>query len=146
MSEVEYTSFLGVPVKGTIRRGATRVDQRPIEELRPLLEAVIADEKIVEFGWDQYTPYFNDGEPCEFSVYAPWVRTTGDAEDAKTWNLEVQGHPTLEEDDPTWTKAEALGAAVEGGAFENVLLEAFGDHAQIVVRKDGITVEFYEHD
>jgi hypothetical protein len=35
---------------------------------------------------------------------------------------------------------------LEGGAFENVLLDAFGDHANITVRRDGIQVEFYDHD
>lgn len=30
--------------------------------------------------WDQYTPYFNDGEPCEFSVYDLYVTKDEDAD------------------------------------------------------------------
>lgn len=30
------------------------------------------------FGWAQYTPYFNDGEPCEFSVYDLFIWSKND--------------------------------------------------------------------
>jgi len=32
------------------------------------------------FSWEQYTPYFNDGEPCEFGVYEYSVRVNGEDE------------------------------------------------------------------
>jgi hypothetical protein len=48
-------SFLGIPVEGDITAGSTRVDQKPIEELQPLLQAVLDDPTIVEFGWRQGT-------------------------------------------------------------------------------------------
>lgn len=41
--------------------------------------------------WNQYTPYFNDGEPCEFSVYDLYVTKDEDApedehpEDENSW-------------------------------------------------------------
>ncbi|MFE3202188.1 hypothetical protein [Embleya sp. NPDC059237] len=162
----EHRSFLGLPVKGDIIRGRNRVDQRPLEELQPLLQAVLDDPTIVEFGWRQYTPYFNDGEPCEFSAHAPWFRTDTDDEDASTWDLEMYDHPSLGDQPRSWDNAtrtyvdrpyegpdEAryrrchdLASAIENTAFENVLLQAFGDHAEITVRKDGIEVETYEHE
>lgn len=40
----------------------------------------------------------------------------------------------------------ALDKAIESGAFDDVLIEAFGDHAEVTVKKDGISVEFYSHD
>jgi hypothetical protein len=83
-------SFLGIPVEGDITAGSTRVDQKPIEELQPLLQAVLDDPTIVEFGWRQYTPYFNDGEPCEFGVSGLWVRVTGVEDEADAWELEVE--------------------------------------------------------
>ncbi|WP_033307382.1 hypothetical protein RFN58_07095 [Streptomyces iakyrus] len=158
-------NFLGIPVQGDITPGATRVEQKPIEELQPILQAVLDDPAIVEFGWRQYTPYFNDGDPCEFSVHGTWVRTTDDA-DAEEDELEMWGHRSLgkipgrrDETTGEWVKdpyegpdearyhrCKALEKAVEGGAFEVVLLEAFGDHANITVRRDGIEVEFYDHD
>lgn len=159
------TNFLGIPINGDITRGDTRKNQRPIEELQPILQAVLDDPTIVEFGWRQYTPYFNDGEPCTFSVHGTWVRTTVD-EDADEDELEMWGHRSLGKipghrnettgewetdpyegpDEARYLRCKALEKAIEGGEFENVLLDAFGDHAEITVRRDGIQVEFYEHD
>lgn len=167
----EQRTFLGITVQGDITQGSTRKDQRPIEDLQPILQAVLDDPAIIEFGWRQYTPYFNDGEPCTFSVYTPWVRTDQD-EDANEYDLDLDSsHPSLGEepyvkvDDPErasgwrweqgpyqgpdearYLRCRALQHAVEGGEFENVLLDAFGDHAAVTVRRDGIQVEFYEHD
>lgn len=164
------TNFLGIPVQGDITRGSDRVEQKPIEELQPILQAVLDDPTIVEFGWRQYTPYFNDGEPCEFGVNGTWVRTTAD-EDTDEDELEMWGHRSLGKvitewgdvdpatkrrvvvsetyegpDRARYDRCKALEGAVEGGAFEHVLLDAFGDHANITVRRDGIQVEFYDHD
>jgi hypothetical protein len=160
-------SFLGIPVEGDITAGSTRVDQKPIEELQPLLQAVLDDPTIVEFGWRQYTPYFNDGEPCEFGVSGLWVRVTGVEDEADAWELEVEnsrhaiGHQVYTYNRVTWERGyatytgpdeerydrvHALDAAIQGGHFEHVLLDAFGDHASVTVRRDGIEVEFYSHD
>lgn len=161
-------NFLGIPVEGDITAGRTRTDQKPIEELQPILQAVLNDPTIVEFGWRQYTPYFSDGDPCEFSVYGLWVRLEGVEEEVEdSWDLELDNshHPVgrrpsaynyearkyergLYEgpDEARYDRVHALDRAIQGGAFEHVLLEAFGDHASITVRRDGIEVDFYEHD
>ncbi|MBX9392229.1 hypothetical protein K4749_01110 [Streptomyces sp. TRM72054] len=158
-------NFLGIPVQGDITPGATRVEQKPLEDLQPILQAVLDDPTIVEFGWRQYTPYFNDGDPCEFSAHGLWVRTTDD-EDADEDELEMWGHRSLGKvsghrdqatgewvtdpyqgpDEARYLRCKELEKAVEGGAFEVVLLKAFGDHAEVTVRRDGIEVEFYSHD
>jgi hypothetical protein len=33
--------------------------------------------KIVAVGWTQYTPYFNDGDECVFSVHEPYFKIRG---------------------------------------------------------------------
>jgi hypothetical protein len=157
------TSFLGIPIDGDIVRAERKVQQRPLEEFSPLLQAVLDDPQVTEFGWRQCTPYFNDGEPCVFGAHGAWVRTAGD-EDADRDDLDVGVHVTLgprlwnpgagryvdveraPEKAALYGRCKELASAVEGGAFDDVLLEAFGDHADITVRRDGITVEFYEHD
>jgi hypothetical protein len=68
VTTVERT-FFGIPVEGDIVFNDRRVTQRPIEDLQPLMQAVLDDPTIEWFGWRQYTPYFNDGEPCVFSVH-----------------------------------------------------------------------------
>ncbi|MEU8839938.1 hypothetical protein AB0D97_12525 [Streptomyces roseus] len=166
------TNFLGIPVEGDIIK-SSRVAQQTLEEFQPLLQAVLDDPTMVEFGWRQATPYFNDGEPCEFSAHGAWFRTDADADVEDTYELEVDySHPTLGTvsggewvDDPAGTgrrikvgakyegpdearfeRCKALHAAIEGGHFYDVLINAFGDHAYVTVRREGIEVEYYEHD
>jgi hypothetical protein len=156
-TDTQRTNFLGIPIEGDIKRGSNRSKQRPVEELTPLLRAVLDDDVIASFGWRQYTPYFNDGEPCEFGVRTPWFRTATEDEDADEWQLEISDHPTLGKrnwrtdayegpDEERWARCEALSDAIEGGEFEDALLEAFGDHAYVTVTRDGIKVDFYNHD
>lgn len=162
-------SFLGVPVTGDINATETRAEQKPIEDLAPLFQAVLNDELIVEFGWNQYTPYFNDGDPCMFRVGSPWFRTVNDEIDEDddyqdTLGVDYGTHPTLgrfefdyqgvhpvekscnSEHESTLRACRALSDAMGSDAFDDVLQANFGDHAQIVVRRDGIEVETYEHD
>jgi hypothetical protein len=160
-----HTNFLGIPVDGVITPG-TRVPQRPREDLRPMLRALLYDDGIAEFGWMQYTPYFNDGEPCVFDISDFWARTSADG----GLSIEALGvgtycdpHPSLGHvghegygdasirlpyvgtDEERYLRVRALADALDSGAFCDVLLEAFGDHAKVLVRRTGITVEFYKH-
>jgi hypothetical protein len=167
-------NFLGIPISGDITKGDTRAEQKPIEELQPILQSVLDDPTVIEFGWRQYTPYFNDGDPCTFSVYGLWVRTDADQDVDDLYELELDGtHRSLGDEPHVRVPADGIGAsngmkwvkgpyegpdkdrydrcheldaAIQGGAFENVLLNAFGDHANITVRRAGIEVEFYDHD
>lgn len=153
------TSFLGIPIDGDIVRAERKVKQRPAEEFSPLLQAVLDDARVLEFGWRQFTPYFNDGDPCVFGTRGTWVRTDEDGEDAGHDDLDMDYHRSLgtsrwnskagrhEDIELSPQKAELHAKCkAMAGAFDEILLEAFGDHADITVKRDGITVEFYEHD
>lgn len=173
MTEKKHTNFLGIEVKGDTTRGDKRVPQKPLSDLEPLMRAVIDDPTMKAFGWEQYTPYFSDGDPCVFSIGSPWFLTVDDpdvddVEDFYTYEVDYGGHPTLGEsentyegnwpdrkmvssiytgpDEERYKRVRALSAAINGGGFEDVLLEAFGDHAAVVIRASGITVDSYEHD
>lgn len=91
------TEVFGIPVSGTPRKTrGDRTDQRPLSDLRPVFEALLADERVIEFGWSQYTPYFNDGDVCEFSVDDPWIRTVDDEDVEDKYDLIPDAtHPTL---------------------------------------------------
>jgi hypothetical protein len=178
-----HTNFLGIPVEGDITKGETQVPQKPLSELEPLMRAVLDDPTMKAFGWTQYTPYFNDGDPCVFSVGEPWFRTVDDVkdktsdgdgdyddEDDDSYGIGYGEHPSLGKQDYEWdnprdwenrrkiygpyqgnrqssfTVCSALADAINSGAFEDVLLEAFGDHAEVKVRASGITVDSYSHD
>jgi hypothetical protein len=161
-------NFLGIPVDDDISRN-DRVAQRSLEDLAPLLRAVLDADMIELFGWTQYTPYFNDGDTCVFRVHKPWFRTVHDpdpelADDCDFYDLTLDQHPTLaltrwdsvarrmmkiERDAATTHVSEvcrAFSDALTSGAFDDVLLNAFGDHANVRVRRGGITVQSYEHD
>lgn len=173
----ETKNFLGIPIKGEISGGDRRTPQRTQEELTPIIQAVLDDPYFTEFGWRQYTPYFNDGEPCTFGVHGFWIRTqdqeprdpagTDEPDQDEDWDEDVEDnlcldgykpHPSLGGKnwrnhyqyegtrEAQYNVAEKLNQAIEGGEFENVLLELFGDHAEIKVRRDGIIVDFYSHD
>lgn len=73
-------NLLGIPIIGDIQ-GSTVPTQRPIEDLAPLLQAVLDDPGIEEFGWRQYTPYFMDGDPCVFGIGDIWFLSPEDADD-----------------------------------------------------------------
>ncbi|MFF9653065.1 hypothetical protein [Streptomyces sp. NPDC014622] len=161
-----------MPVSRELRYGSSRTDQQPVEELAPLLQALLDDPTITEFGWTQYTPYFNDGDVCEFSVGEIWVRTTAEVDtdeiEHDDYDLSLWGHPSLGRvnyeyrgewpnreyvelgyegpDEKRYRRVKELNDAITSGAYENALLAAFGDHALVTVRKAGIEVESYEHE
>ena len=170
-------SFLGIPVEGDITEADKRTPQRPLAELAPIMQAVLDDEGITAFGWHQYTPYFNDGDPCVFSTYGVWAARIEDVDpdDPDTFDgddLDIDygnrlggyeggewvpdpdnvpfnkrvGAQYVGPDQARFDRCKALSSAIDSGAFDDVLLEAFGDHAAVTVKREGITVEFYSHD
>jgi hypothetical protein len=95
-------------------------------------------EKFQDVGsvrWTQYTPHFNDGEPCVFSVYFEGT-------------LDV-GEPARDDDEYEYNYGResftAFRKLVEEA--EEVLEEAFGDGSKVTVHRDGrVEVDEYEHD
>lgn len=167
------TNFLGIPVEGDISGNDPRTPQRPLVEFEPLMRAVLDDPTIKAFGWRQYTPYFNDGDPCEFGVHGAWFVTVDDDVDLDEvdddeYGVDYGDHPSLGcreysysgrypdrvripgaytgPDEARYDRVRALSDAIVGGEFDDVLLEAFGDHAAVRVSRESITVDTYEHD
>lgn len=160
-------NFLGIPIDGDIIRNE-RVKQRPIEEFQPIIRAVLEDETIHSFGWQQCTPYFNDGDPCVFSAQEIWVRLVTDEVDEDEyfdpWDYSVDSrkdlgripvewssgerveHPYEGPDEDRYHRLRALNAAITAGAFDEVLLSTFGDHADITFTRERILVEEYSHE
>lgn len=171
-------TFFGIPIEGDVRFAESPVKQRPLEDLQPLLQALLDDPTIEWFGWRQYTPYFNDGEPCVFSVdEALMVSLVPDQESRRQQSLNdddddddddsddindgveynrLLGHRNRSwekspgtytgPDEPRYDRCLALEQALASGAFDDVLLEHFGDHATVIVSREKITVKEYSHD
>ena len=127
--------------------------------------------------WTQYTPYFNDGEACEFSVHDKWFVTkkslaryhdidenSEDFEDMEFitgWAAEEAavymssysdtGKDTFIEDygpergPVVYEEARRLEKILDQ-IPEEIYLDAFGDHSQITISANGISVDEADHD
>jgi len=110
--------------------------------------------------WTQYTPYFNDGDTCEFSVGCATF-TNSDGNDIR-WG-EYQG-----EEKGIWTYGDDCYNGDEGDAaippevntklcdsfdqmiqsneMEDVMMAMFGDHVKVIATREGFDVEDHDHD
>jgi hypothetical protein len=97
-----------------------------------------------ELYWTQYTPYFNDGEACTFSVNEPKLRkieeNNDDSDrgvDVSKWGIESYGKqlwaPLIE--GVTKKALNDLRKAWEE-LPEDLLLKAFGDHTEVTINAD----------
>jgi hypothetical protein len=128
-----------------------------LESLQPLFDLGVAS-----VSWKQFTPYFNDGDPCEFSVHDPSVfhpefdPDGGDYENGfyDSWTLrylleENQLDTDLPPDSVTsiTETLSAIGRTITDEAVEPFMEDLFGDHVEVLVHSDGtFVVEEYYHD
>lgn len=126
--------------------------------------------------WTQYTPYFNDGDTCEFSVNEPtftnaegedlnevtgWGEYEGDNE--KVWAIETWSMRNLYDETRDWLEGtrkaikesgsvldveqcQQLASMITSGDFEAVMEAMFGNHVKVIATKDGFDVDEYDHD
>lgn len=107
--------------------------------------------------WTQYTPYFNDGEPCVFNVNDPTYSNSIDGEDVTPWGEYLGEEEGIWAHQGTWgvdkTNQAHLIEAMENfskvicsTAMEDVMIAMFGDHVKVVCTPDGFDVIDYDHD
>lgn len=152
---------LGRPVTGEItpRGRHRRSPQRSGEEFLVELDKLLDSGDVEAVRWTQYTPYFNDGEPCEFRLGEPHAKAIGDDESGDYEDGFVDSFQTGYYDRELRTYVrnpvpEHLVAAEEAlrefsrafWDFEEFLEVTFGDHARVTATKAGFNVEFYHHD
>lgn len=124
-------------------------------EFMEALDAILSIPGIYAARWNQYTPSFNDGEPCEFSVNEIAIRLSplddeederGDYEDGfiETYFMSRSDFEELSDE-----HFEALKKAVSNWDKLNadeVARRNFGEHAEVTATLEGFSVDFYEHD
>jgi len=121
--------------------------------------------------WTQYTPYFNDGDSCEFSVHEATIGIPNDkldlfglkADDAEEYEQDDNDSETTYYSDYnlhryegrtkkySTPRAEELHDALVQinstfSQLEDVLQGAFGDHVVVTAFRDKIDVEEHSHD
>ena len=120
--------------------------------------------------WTQYTPYFNDGDTCEFNVNEVTFTNAPDPENIR-WE-EYEGDEEgvwaatnikyVLETDREWyketadlinknggvdvTSCELMSRAITSGEMEDVMLAMFGDHVKVIATREGFDVEDFDHD
>lgn len=130
--------------------GARETYEKLIEEKgKILLGALIknifaAHVEIKAVAWDQYTPYFNDGDACEFGVYERQFELEGRKRPLDAYDLQ----DVLTAEAVAKIKlADARLEALDDSVFETT----FGDHASVRATLDAsgevvFEVEAAEHD
>ena len=90
------------------------------------------------FSWTQYTPYFNDGDTCEFGVNSDC--------DIKWDGVEYEAYAT--DDEPADVeKCKQEVSSLISATPEDALQGMFGDHCRVTVpRKGKPSTDDYEHD
>lgn len=138
---------------------ATR--KRHMEEMQNKFKAVTkaffeSAPNVQAVVWSQYTPYFNDGEECTFSVNTPVFVT-------KNFDPENLEDPYEYEDDEEYgSESFYYAGQLQNCEFENAqvcfdfsniiqseeeLMEAvFGNHVAVYLTRDEVYVEEYSHD
>ena len=115
------------------------------------------DIELIAVKWNQYTPYFNDGETCDFRVneagfkFSDTSESAGDYEDGfiQSWDLKEKIDGAY--DYPTEAAKKKAAVMDEINSFisaipENFMEIAFGDHMTVTVTAESIEVEEYDHD
>ena len=141
-------------------------------EIEPALRGLLQKYPTVKaFYWTQYTPYFNDGDRCEFSVndvsvsFKDVSNDSSASEQVRESDEEVEDEPAEEDednydyderggfldyyslgrDDPRRIVIQEINSFVQ--AIPADLMEsAFGDGMRVVVDRDGVETMDYEHE
>lgn len=107
-------------------------------------------EKNPELGlieWEQYTPYFNDGDTCTFGVYEPNfvpLKPREKDEDEDDYDYRYDRGMEMNED------MVAVSRFIQ--KQDDLMQSLYGDHVRVIVKRgaaDGsivVEVEEYEHD
>jgi hypothetical protein len=125
-------------LKEELKTAREKVKESAKEAFSKAAKQIFFDHPGLEsFSWEQYTPYWNDGEPCEFSANTedPDVMFEGE-------EYEAYGDNELT---PNAVKAEKAVAEFLGVFDDDDYEDIFGDHVRVTVTASGATTEEYSH-
>lgn len=149
---------------------AEKLRAENVKNLTGMLKTLMVSTPEVEaIRWQQYTPYFNDGDECVFSIQDIEVKFNAekfpmveekdgdeayDNNDGFVQSWQLDDFFARQEDVLMFKSVAAVEAQVqilidlheELTAFGDQMHAAFGDHARVTVTRAGITTEQYDHD
>jgi hypothetical protein len=104
-----------------------------------------ANPKAAAVSWRQYTPYFNDGDPCYFRVGEMSLHLHADEDEEYDPDYGYDSYQLSHSEDPEMKKlGEAFDILVD--IPEEVLEYVFGDHVTVTATAEGFEVSEYNHD
>ena len=160
------------PIAGEVNRSERRkYDQYDAESFLREVDKLLSVDGIDGIAWSQYTPYFNDGDVCEFGLHGAAVKLSAD------FNIEegIETEAYLQNADGAYFSEYDLYVYPEKGDWKNRLFEIngkstkeiydaliafqkamhnhldvletnFGDHAEVFATKAGFWVEEHDHE
>lgn len=120
--------------------------------------------------WTQYTPYFNDGEACTFSINEAYFSNATDSDDIMYGDYQGEDETIWTSHNPVrhmkgdidWDKetsvkiqaTEGLNATsiqefmdiLNSSEMEDIFEAMFDDHVKVTLTRKGIQVDDYSHD
>jgi hypothetical protein len=123
------------------REAVDNITERDLVALT--IDFFLKNPNIASFTWDQYTPYFMDGEPCIFSVNTHYMRVQ---------YLSGEVPPDAE---AIWHGGDEYVVPEEGRVLlrdfcrvpEDVFLNLFGDHSEVTISNLGVVTRTeFQHD
>jgi hypothetical protein len=113
-----------------------------------------ANPEIGQVVWTQYTPYFNDGDECVFSVhdmFFNFVTFDGEPEDYEDDDADCYGasfYSYKGETDPISEQRAAFKNFTHAirGLPDEIFKDSFGDHVKVIANRDGFNIQEYEHE
>jgi len=113
------------------RKEAKLVMKQAFKEITDQL--FIENPLLTQFSFTCYTPYFNDGDTCTYRVGVDYPGIN--EEDEEIWG----------KDNPLYMVSEKVKDCLNNFDEEDYM-EMFGDHCKVIVKKDSVEVEEYQHD
>jgi 5'-deoxynucleotidase YfbR-like HD superfamily hydrolase len=140
-----------------IKQKKSELDNEVKEFFNSFMKQIFEENpEILLVSWTQYTPYFNDGDPCVFRVNEPCIavekhESEEQADDSYEEFIEYEDYvyPIFSrwdsEDDHE--KYEDLLGKIEEilSEVESYLQNIFSDHSRVIAFKDKVVVEEYDH-
>lgn len=120
-----------------------QLTEQVLEELKKEFKKFFAENPGVKMiTWTQYTPYFNDGEECVFSVNEIYFFSgTKNEIESEEVDCREDSELTIRPEGPlSFMKNEIESIP------EEIMQDVFGNHAEIIVTPDNIEIREYEHD
>ncbi len=151
-----------------IRNELKKAEKSATKDIMNLLkDLMVGNPLIAGVRWNQYTPHFNDGEECVFSVQDPEFKfnlgaPVGEDDNNENghdegwydeWQIndkffekrsDVLNYKQVEECKKAVKSIQAVFNKIR--EMEDTMKSMFGDHIQVTVTADGVETEEYDHD